>query len=862
MRFADPQACPDCRGAIAGQTVCPQCGLDLTSPEVRQLWQTLLQADELLVRATRSRDRGAAAPRPGGAPPTAAAPPPPPPPPPPRPLTDPPTPAAPLQAPSHATVPPVRPPGDPFTSYPRPDQPPPAQAKERPWSVGTILLVLGAFGLIVAGLIFVTRSWEDIGLAGKTLILLGVTAVMGGLGVWVTRRPLRASAEAVWTVFLALLTLDFFAARHEDLLGLRALELDWAWVVWGAIALGLSVGISVWARPLVKVDLVAPAVAGGLGITIAGVGAGAVGEDWDFAWRAIVALVVAGLLALATRPAGLRPMTITARVVFAGFFVAAYVAAFVELVDNPSLEQLVAGARGIPMLLMAIASIVVAALVTPVRIPSVALAVLAVTALVITPSSDHGGQEGSWVAIAALSAVLVVVASRGTGDWSRGLRLGAIPAVGGIVLLHIALLLDVIEAMGAVIEDPWEAGAGVRLDADIVANNEPWVAPIVLAALLVVGWFLPRWPELAKLRSHVTPVFACFAGLGVLDAVVAARLPLWLAVALLLILAVALVVVQTRAAATYVGPVALVLVAAASALAAASHEVSAVTWLLSAVVLAALARLDAPEPLPEIYAVVAVLLGLAGVAAAVELLDVDDAVTSLVVLVGALGLVAAVGTVAKDHRLRVPVEAAAGLVAVAAVLNEGSSGELAVRWTIVGVALLALCAVVTDRRWYLWPGIVSLVIAYILLIVDSGFSFVEAYTLPLGAIALAVGLYFARKRPEMSTWVLLGPGLAIALLPSVPQALVDPTDLRALLLGLGSAVVLAVGVRLGWQAPFVLGVTILTLLILFNIGPYANAAPRVALIAVLGAISMGLGITWEDRVRDGRKLVGYVRSMR
>jgi hypothetical protein len=60
----------------------------------------------------------------------------------------------------------------------------------------------------------------------------------------------------------------------------------------------------------------------------------------------------------------------------------------------------------------------------------------------------------------------------------------------------------------------------------------------------------------------------------------------------------------------------------------------------------------------------------------------------------------------------------------------------------------------------------------------------------------------------------------------------------------------------------VAGATILTLLVLFNIGPYANAAPRVVLIALLGALSMGLGITWEDRVRDGRRLVTYVRSMR
>ncbi|MFI5428781.1 SCO7613 C-terminal domain-containing membrane protein [Aeromicrobium sp. UC242_57] len=167
-----------------------------------------------------------------------------------------------------------------------------------------------------------------------------------------------------------------------------------------------------------------------------------------------------------------------------------------------------------------------------------------------------------------------------------------------------------------------------------------------------------------------------------------------------------------------------------------------------------------------------------------------------------------------------------------------------------------------DRRWYLWPGLSALVVAYILLIVDSGFSFVEAYTLPLGVAALGVGGYLVRRDQQTPTWLVLGPGLAIALLPSVPQALADPTGLRALLLGVAALAVLVAGVRLHWQAPFVSGVVILTALLLFNIGPYANAAPRVVLIAIGSAILLGIGITWEDRVRDGRKVVRYVRSMR
>jgi hypothetical protein len=265
--------------------------------------------------------------------------------------------------------------------------------------------------------------------------------------------------------------------------------------------------------------------------------------------------------------------------------------------------------------------------------------------------------------------------------------------------------------------------------------------------------------------------------------------------------------------------------------------------------------------LRQSYAALSVPLGLGGVAALVDLLDIDDSVTPLVTLVCALVVIGATGLL-RNHTLRIPVEASAAFVGFVALLVPASTSDLAVRWTIAGVALMASASAIRDRRWYVWPGAVAFVVAYVLLIVDSGFSFVEAYTLPLGALALAAGIYAAHRKPEVSTWLLLGPGLALALLPSVPQALVDPTDLRALLLGLGGVVTLLLGVKLGWQAPFISGAVIVTLLVLFNIGPYANAAPRVVVIAAVSAVLLGFGITWEDRVRDGRKLVRYVRSMR
>ena len=64
------------------------------------------------------------------------------------------------------------------------------------------------------------------------------------------------------------------------------------------------------------------------------------------------------------------------------------------------------------------------------------------------------------------------------------------------------------------------------------------------------------------------------------------------------------------------------------------------------------------------------------------------------------------------------------------------------------------------------------------------------------------------------------------------------------------------------QVPFVAGALVLALLVLVNVGPPALALPRWVLIASAGALLLGAGITWDDRVRDGRAVIRYVGSMR
>jgi hypothetical protein len=171
---------------LAGAAACPHCGMDLGSTEIQQAWRSLLVADQWVARAREVRS---------GVPAAAA-----------------PTPAPPV---------------------PR-----------RRLSAGTVLLVLGAVSLLVAGLIFITVSWGSLGIVGRALALLAFTTVVGGLAHVLTRRALRASAEALWTVFLGLLTLDWFAARDQGLFGLDALPGGYAAGIWGAVVLVAGIAIA------------------------------------------------------------------------------------------------------------------------------------------------------------------------------------------------------------------------------------------------------------------------------------------------------------------------------------------------------------------------------------------------------------------------------------------------------------------------------------------------------------------------------------------------------------------------------------------------------------------------------------------
>jgi hypothetical protein len=223
-----------------------------------------------------------------------------------------------------------------------------------------------------------------------------------------------------------------------------------------------------------------------------------------------------------------------------------------------------------------------------------------------------------------------------------------------------------------------------------------------------------------------------------------------------------------------------------------------------------------------------------------------------------------------------PVVARAGVevgAAVAAlplglvgVLLAGTGAEAtwaAVYLTVSGAAVTALALLRSDRRGFAWLGGALLALASWVRLWDLGVREPEPYTLPTALVLLALGVWHLRREPRASTMTALGAGLSLALVPSLLWVLADPTGPRALLLGLGCLGLVVGGVRLRWTAPLLLGALVGGLEVVRLAAPYiGDTVPRWVLIGAAGAVLILMGVTWERRLQEARRALGFVRGLR
>ncbi|GAA4715969.1 hypothetical protein GCM10025782_10990 [Pedococcus ginsenosidimutans] len=187
-----PIPCPSCGAALpAAPVACPACRLPLTGREAVQLWQLDQQLASLqtqrvaLIQALRARDAVTA--DPGGTRPAEG------------PLaTTQPAPAAGAAA----------------------GVPAPLGAPRRRWTTQQTLLAVGVLLVLVAASIALAFAWFVIGPYGQMVVMGGLTALAVYTSLYVSRRRLPSSAEALALVASGLLLLDVAAARRFGLFGL------------------------------------------------------------------------------------------------------------------------------------------------------------------------------------------------------------------------------------------------------------------------------------------------------------------------------------------------------------------------------------------------------------------------------------------------------------------------------------------------------------------------------------------------------------------------------------------------------------------------------------------------------------------
>ncbi|WP_375141664.1 SCO7613 C-terminal domain-containing membrane protein [Streptomyces sp.] len=737
-------------------------------------------------------------------------------------------------------------------AHPRtPSAPPPRPEAAAP-SVQNVLLVLGGVLLTLAAAVFTLVSWGHMGITGRALVLGAVTLTALAVPVPLLKRGLRSTAESVAGLGLALTVLDAYAL-HEAALA-RTGGTGYAAAATAVLAVVWAVYGRLPVTAALRLPLPSALAAAQLPLLLWAVAA-------DAGPHAVTAalLVTAGLDAVAA----LRVTAVSVRVTAVvgaygtggwGVLGAGWLSV---TADGPG-----AAARAGVLLLLAAGIALGAARRDSGTAHTLGLTItsglLTVAALGAVPRTVVPSQ---WVVpvhlvlgvalLGALRAVRLPDAVRRGWVWAsavvQGLALlGTLPVLALVVLGPAGWLGRVwsgapSDARAAVTVDaPWPSDAAttpvalllVAVVLALVVRKEQWRSRARLGALGLL------WAAALSLPAILTVPYA--AGVSVLAVLTAA----------------ALHTARTTAAEARITALVLALVTAVdlTLLSLAARTATLVVLSVLTALLAAFSWRTALTPFtaPAALVYAAALASATGAAA-----NWPPARTALLVLaVPAVAALLAARPVERRTVVAVEVAAAAtGLLAAGLAVTDPPLLAL----------VLALCGVIAagtalrpGRRPVGYAATALFVLAAWVRLAAWDVSAPEAYTLPVTVPALLVGALRRRRDPRVTSWTAYGAGLAATLLPSLVATWADPHWTRPLLLGAAALLVTLLGARHHLQAPLVLGGAVLTLVTLHELAPYVvqvtGALPRWAPPALAGLLLLALGATYEQRIRDVRRM--------
>jgi len=755
----------------------------------------------------------------------------------------------------------------------------PAAARRREWRpemVRGVLLGLGAVLVALAALIFAVVAWVRLGDLGRAGLLLAMT-VAAAAGSAAIRRRLPATGEALAGLALALLLVDWYAARRAGLAP------GWSATAWWALGSATGAAVALAAARQFRLLRVAAAalaqVSAVLTVLVVAEASWTVGVG-----LALVAAASAACGAVLAGHGGWRGAAVACG---AGAAVLELGALGLALA-SPSIADLATAARPAAVL-AAMALAPAAALAVPAarRAAPDGLVAVAAGALLASAGALLAAWWESWSLLAAvatlgaaavgLGRLLPAAARRGTA-----LAAGATLAVGVAGLLEP--LVWTLSAPLAWAANPWTArlGAGAASASERLAAVEGGLdgaGPVVVALLACAGAAAlaavpPRGSRLVA--PGPAGIVAAVAMVGVVAALpTAAGWPLWAALLLSVacaLLAVAAVLLADRGGGGPVarvlagalrsgGPVARVLAACAAVLLvpaagwALGSEPGTLAFLGAVAVLAAVATAAAGSPWLRRGCAAVAVVAVVGEGAALALSARGSAAEAGFVVAVAAGAVLVAGTRWRQDAAEGPVVEALGLAAgvLGIALTAGDQRWLAAALTVAVPALLAAAASPV-RRAYLWGGAAAAVAAVWAWLAVAEVTVPEAYTLPAAAVALAAGAVARGGGARPGSWLAFGPGLAVALLPSLVLAVDQGGTARPLLLTGAALLVVLAGARAGLQAPLVLGALTLLGLGLDAVLPVAAQLPRWVTIGLAGLLLLWLGATAERQLVRLRQL--------
>ncbi|MFJ9541542.1 SCO7613 C-terminal domain-containing membrane protein [Streptomyces sp. NPDC101225] len=714
--------------------------------------------------------------------------------------------------------------------------------------VQNLLLLLGGVLLTLAATVFTLVSWGHMGIAGRALVLGAVTAAALAAPLPLLRRGLSSTAEAVAGLGPALTVLDAYAVRQVAFTGadtaaytaLASALLAALWTAYGLLprvsGLRLPLPAALAAAQLPLLCWAISVSAGAYAITAA----------------LVLTAGIDTVVALRVPARSVRVPAVVGAYGMGGW--GALAAGWLSWgAAGPS-----AAARAAALLLLAAAIALVAAR----RLPDPALPTLNAAAGWLLLVAAVGGVlratlPGGWTVpgYLACGVALLAVRTRLPGV----VRHGAVQASGTVqaAALVCALPLLAVALLGPLgqVADPWSgAPSGARA---AVTVHTPWppypwqllLGPVVVAA--VAACLVRDEARLPWARTGAV----CLVWATAMAAPATFQLPYTAALLL-----------QGAATAAVLAAAALRLLPAATTALALGGSVPLVllslpsetaTLTVLSVLTAACAAASARAHLAPFTVPASLVHGTALACATGAATGRPAAQTALLVL--AVPLAAALVAPRLDGpHARVGAEvtgAVAGLLAIGLAIT--TPPMLALVLALCGV-IAAGTAVRPDRRSLGHPAAVLFVLAGWVRLASWEVGTVEAYTLPVTVLALCVGAWRRHRDPRVPSWTAYGPGLAATLLPSLVAAWHDPHGARPLLLGAAALLLTLLGARHRLRAPLVLGGSVLVLDTLHELAPYlvqmTGTLPRWVPPALAGLLLLALGATYEQRIRDVRRV--------